>query len=1157
MNGKWKRKWLISVALIVSMVFSVIGTAAATEPFDSTMTVDTKSETKPDSGKITIQDSGDMTDPDSGDGTDQDSGDATDQDSEDATDQDSEDGTNQDSEDGTNQDSGDGTDQDSEDGTNQDSEDATDQDSEDGTNQDSEDGTNQDSEDESESESKDEIQSDPENGTDSVPGNEEDSNSGDEDGSDSEDSVESETGQETESKTEDKTTEENSPENPDEESADPENPDNLLSVDLTPDLSDHSWSMEWNYDETWHWHECDEEDCPLTENSEKEGYGEHSYGIDNACTVCGYVEPVNPLARTGVIPTYEEAYEAMIALKDKYPEGMEWTNFTPYGSKGSLGDSYVWKGGRIYGSNQGVGCSAFAFILSDAAFDHLPARAFANGQFTFDDVKVGDILRVNNNSHSVIVLKKSAGGVIVAEANYNKSVHWGRALSKSEVSNASHWITRYPDGYEEDDSQDEVLDQDGTVGSLSWTLTSKGVLTISGDGAIPDYPDSNSSPWYPCKSDINTVILEDGVTEIGDYAFYESGVLSIHIPDSVERIGANAFERAELLSVTIPGSVGEIGNSAFNNCANLTSVTVSEGVETIGNEAFRGCTSLAYIDFPASITSVGSGAFMSCLNMTRVRFMPGNRMVTLGDNLFSECQHLTSVTLPQTTDRISSGMFASCTSLPTLYIPASVTEIGENPFTSCIFLKYIYFGGSQAEWNGISNPYLEASLKSTGTTVVFNVPFEDPFAPDPNDPGDLLPDTGGDETDPDNGNTGHKHSWSETWSQDGTAHWHECSAGCPITDNRNKNGYGSHLYGGWIIDVNATASQSGSRHRDCRVCGYRQTMIIPVTGSSGSSSDSSGSSHESDNTASTTVEQFPDGSHVATTIQKDGTVTKITTDAEGRSVTEVNLSRSAISSARQRGDAVTLPVSPVSAVQDAAEAPAIIVHTGNGAVKAAIPAVSPGPGTVAVIIHEDGSAKVIESSALTNNSVVAVLPDGATVKILDNSKHFPDVPAGSRFENAVTFVSARDLFYGTAATAFAPDAPMTYATLITALTRLNGAETEGGTTWYARSMEWATAQGINNGSNPDSNIDCEELITTLWLYTGSPVTVNAPSESRDINQISPAQAAMNWAVKNGILNGFEQGISELPGQLSRGQTAQIIMNFVNHPYFPAISSVQN
>lgn len=1115
MNGKWKRKWLISIALTVSMVFSVIGTAAATEPFDSAMTVDTKSETKPDSGKMTIQDSKDMTDPDS--------------------------------------------------------EDVTDPDSENVTNPDSEDIADQDSEDESESESKDEIPSDPENGTDSDPGNEEDSKSGEEDGSDSEDSVESETEQETESKTEDKTTEENSQENPDEESADPENPDNLLSADLTPDLSDHSWSMEWNYDETWHWHECDEEDCPLTENSEKAGYGEHSYGIDNACTVCGYVEPVNPLARTGVIPTYEEAYEAMIALKNKYPEGMEWTNFTPYGSKGSLGDSYVWKGGRIYGSNQGVGCSAFAFILSDAAFDHLPARAFANGQFTFDDVKVGDILRVNNNSHSVIVLKKSAGGVIVAEANYNKSVHWGRALSKSEVSNANHWITRYPDGYEEDDSQDEVLDQDGTAGSLSWTLTSKGVLTISGDGAIPDYPDSNSSPWYPYKSDINTVILEDGVTEIGDNAFCESGVLSIHIPDSVERIGTNAFESAELLSVTIPGSVSEIGNSAFKNCANLTSVTVSEGVETIRDKAFRGCTSLAYIDFPASITSVGTGAFTSCEGMRRVRFMPGNGTVMLGDNLFSQCRNLVSVTLPQTTDRISSGMFASCTSLPTLYIPASVTEIGENPFTSCNFLKYIYFGGSQAEWNRISNPYLEASLKSTGTTVVFNVPFEDPFAPDPNDPGDLLPDTGGDETDPsdpdggdktdpDDGNTGHKHSWSETWSQDGTAHWHECNINCPITDNRNKNGYGRHIFGSWSIDVNATASQSGSRHRDCRVCGYRQSVRIPATGSSGGSNGNSGSSdssHESDNTAPTTVEQFPDGSRVATTIQRDGTVTKITTDAEGRSVTEVNLSHSAISSAGQQGDAVTLPVSPVSAVQDVAEAPAIIVHTGNRAVKAAIPAVSPGPGTVAVIIHEDGSAEVIESSALTNNSVVAVLPDGATVKILDNSKHFPDVPAGSRFENAVTFVSARDLFYGTAATAFAPDAPMTYATLITALARLNGTETEGGTTWYSRSMEWATAQGINNGSSPDSNIDCEELITTLWIYTGSPVTVNAPSESRDINQISPAQAARNWAVKNGMFNGFEQGISELPGQLSRGQTAQIIMNFVNHPYFPAISSVQN
>lgn len=624
--------------------------------------------------------------------------------------------------------------------------------------------------------------------------------------------------------------------------ADPENSGEDPSAELVPDMCGHRWSADWSYDDGCHWHECEAEECPVADNREKDGYGEHSYGDDGICTECGYVKQDGLRARAaGVVPTYQEAYEAMIALKEKYPEGMEWTNFTPYGSNGTLGDSYLWKGGKIFGASRGVGCAAFAFVLSDEAFDSLPARVAVAGSFTFEDVKVGDILRINGNSHSVIVLQKSVGGVIIAEGNYNKSVHWGRVMTEAEVLAASYIITRYPVGYEPDDEEDIVV-QAGTAGNLSWSLTGGGVLTVSGNGAIPDYSSGNLPPWSGYN--VRTIVIEKGVTSIGDYAFYECSALSIYIPDGIVKIGQNAFYNSALISVTIPGTVGAIEDSAFRNCGNLTSVTVPEGVKTIGDEAFRGCTSLGYIDFPASITSVGTGAFMSCKEMTRVRFKPGRQAVTLGDNLFSQCQRLTSVTLPQTADRISAGMFQSCTTLPEVYIPASVKEIGENPFTSCKYLEYIYFGGSEAEWKGISNPALEASLKSTGTTVIFNAAFDDPFAADPDDPGDLLPDEGEDGEDPanpDEGGSDHEHNWSGQWSYNETYHWHECGAGCFITSNSDKAGYGEHSYGGWVVDVRATAAQSGSRHRDCTVCGYRQTGSIPAAGTSGESNGSSGS----------------------------------------------------------------------------------------------------------------------------------------------------------------------------------------------------------------------------------------------------------------------------------------------------------------------------
>ena len=669
----------------------------------------------------------------------------------------------------------------------------------------------------------------------------------------------------TESETIEDAEEDDLPEAPNDKSpVDHENPDSEPEPFTLFTLSahDHSWSADWNFNEIYHWHECDSEGCPVVNNSEKDGYAEHSYDDNYICTKCGYYAPDSRSAIAAeeeiVVPTYQQVYEAMTALKEKYPEGMEWTNSTPYGNQGALGSSYVWKGGAIYGANSGVGCAAFAFILSDAAFGSLPARAVANGSFTFEDVKVGDILRVNGNSHSVIVLQKSAAGVIIAEANYNKTVHWGRAMTVDEALAADYIITRYPEGYNPaEDSEAGKVAYSGTEGNLNWSLTNGGILTISGGGAIPDYTPANLPPWNNYNGSIYTIVIEKGVTGIGDYAFYESSALSVYLPDGIEEIGQHAFEKSLLMSITLPGTVETIENSAFGYCANLTSASVSEGLKTIGDKAFYGCTSLTHIDFPASITSVGAAAFMDCIEMTRVRFMPGTEKVTLGDNLFSSCWKLTSVTLPLTSDCISADMFASCSLLPELYIPASVTEIGNNSFNSCNALRYIYFGGTEAAWNKMMGAYLHIPSE---TEIIFNAPFIDPFADsddeDNQEDSVMNPSKSDDnESKADSDDNVHQHSWSENWSYDDTCHWHECNADCFVTDNCDKDGYGEHSYGSWVIDVKATATQNGSMHRDCTVCHYRQTSSIPATGSSDDSNDPTVTSREPADTESQVLQE--------------------------------------------------------------------------------------------------------------------------------------------------------------------------------------------------------------------------------------------------------------------------------------------------------------
>lgn len=131
------------------------------------------------------------------------------------------------------------------------------------------------------------------------------------------------------------------------------------------------------------------------------------------------------------VPAQKEVYDAMISMKSRYPERTPWTNA-----------NYSAFHGGIYSG--GYGCAGFAFMLSDKAFGKLPAMIFYAGEFEYGDIRAGDILRVNKNTHSVIVLEAREDSVVIAEGNYTSSVHWGRVLTKTEVLAADYLMTRYP-----------------------------------------------------------------------------------------------------------------------------------------------------------------------------------------------------------------------------------------------------------------------------------------------------------------------------------------------------------------------------------------------------------------------------------------------------------------------------------------------------------------------------------------------------------------------------------------------------------------------------------------------------------------------------------------------------------------------------------------
>ncbi|MBO6054300.1 MAG: hypothetical protein J6P31_02145 [Oscillospiraceae bacterium] len=140
---------------------------------------------------------------------------------------------------------------------------------------------------------------------------------------------------------------------------------------------------------------------------------------------------------SGVLDVLEsEAYERILALKNQYPEGTPWTIRDMY-HREPIGTGYP--------TFDAYGCLGFAMLVSDAAFGDIPYWRRDPGEFDYDSIRVGDILRIKNDTHSVVVLEKHDTHLILVEGNYEDIVHWGRVLSKEEAEKADYLLTRYQD----------------------------------------------------------------------------------------------------------------------------------------------------------------------------------------------------------------------------------------------------------------------------------------------------------------------------------------------------------------------------------------------------------------------------------------------------------------------------------------------------------------------------------------------------------------------------------------------------------------------------------------------------------------------------------------------------------------------------------------
>lgn len=289
----------------------------------------------------------------------------------------------------------------------------------------------------------------------------------------------------------------------------------------------------------------------------------------------------------------------------------------------------------------------------------------------------------------------------------------------------------------------------GTCGTnLTWELDD-GVLTISGTGVMENYwQDDEGAPWSEYSGNIKSIVIENGVTSIGNNAFANCyNVTAITIPDSVNTIGSYAFDScSKLKQITIPGGVQEIKTGTFRYCTGLENIVIPDGVEVIDEYAFSNCTSLKSVNIPAAVTELYTSAFDHCDSLSGIdvdennsyfssvdgvlfskskstllccpsgmetdsyqipdyvtslaggafKYCSGLTSITVPDSVrsmggyaFAGCKNIKEITLPGEIDEISDGMFWGCESLMSIVVPDGVQRIGDSAFYQCYALSSV------------------------------------------------------------------------------------------------------------------------------------------------------------------------------------------------------------------------------------------------------------------------------------------------------------------------------------------------------------------------------------------------------------------------------------------------------------------------------------
>ena len=235
------------------------------------------------------------------------------------------------------------------------------------------------------------------------------------------------------------------------------------------------------------------------------------------------------------------------------------------------------------------------------------------------------------------------------------------------------------------------------------TPSSIKTVTITDATQIP-------SGAFANNKDVTKVVLNDGITSIGDYAFQNNTIKDFSIPNYVETLGKYAFYNCKnLQDMFIPNSVTAIDAYTFYGCDGITKLSISENVAKIGDYAFYGCSSLTVLNIPNKVERIDWYAFANCTGISKINIP--DSVTYLGRNAFENCKDVKSLNIGSGVSTIKEETFKNCSGLTSVEIPKTVFSIGISAFEGCYNVTEITL------------PFVGASRDATGYTSNFGYIF--------------------------------------------------------------------------------------------------------------------------------------------------------------------------------------------------------------------------------------------------------------------------------------------------------------------------------------------------------------------------------------------------------------------------------------------------